>query len=148
MASGLIATTTVLFLELYFSPQNLGLGVAWDDSLSYLLAPTLAYEDSSSQVAVELEELKEAVLRTVPPGCSFKSFPIHFNHGNAHQAFNQCLAEHSAIIGCQGNDVTLALRARVLMYPENACSSWVMFAVRYRNSDGSVLTEWHTAAGQ
>ena len=127
----------------FWTHQSMGLPASWDDFLGYCLAPLLAYEDSSVQAAADLEELREPLLRSVPPRYSLSSFVVHLNHCDSQKIFQQCLAQRAAVIGCRGDDVTFAIRARVLMFPENACSSRVMLAVRYRSTDGNVSTEWH-----
>lgn len=45
------------------------------------------------------------------------------------------------IVCCRGDNVRLAVRVRVFVYPENACAVWLMFACKYR----SVLWPKHKA---
>ncbi|XP_077208924.1 centrosomal protein of 76 kDa isoform X2 [Paroedura picta] len=116
--------------------KDLGLATVWDDQLSYLLSPALAaYElERTTGVSSGNEEFQDAVRRAVPDGHTFKGFPIHFVYRNARRAFATCLRSPfcEEIVSCRGDQVRLAVRVRVFVYPESACAVWIMFACKYR----------------
>uniref|UniRef100_A0A1A8F5G6 Centrosomal protein of 76 kDa n=3 Tax=Nothobranchius korthausae TaxID=1143690 RepID=A0A1A8F5G6_9TELE len=117
--------------------KDLDLATVWDDHLSYLLSSALsAYEtERCTGVSCGNEEFQDAVRRAVPDGHTFKGFPIHFLHRNARRAFATCLRSPfcEEIVCCRGDNVRLAVRVRVFVYPENACAVWLMFACKYRS---------------
>eukprot|EP00112_Aurelia_sp_Birch-Aquarium-sp1_P012545 Seg2636.3 transcript_id=Seg2636.3/GoldUCD/mRNA.D3Y31 product="Centrosomal protein of 76 kDa" protein_id=Seg2636.3/GoldUCD/D3Y31 len=117
--------------------HNMGMTTQWDDELSYLLSPALAaYENEHSLgITVGNEEFQHAIRRNVPDGHTFKGFPIQFIHTNATRAFSSCLKAQvcEEIICCRGDQVRLAVRARVFTYPEDTQAVWIMFAVKYKS---------------
>ncbi|XP_032225955.2 centrosomal protein of 76 kDa [Nematostella vectensis] len=117
--------------------KDLGLSTSWDDELCHILSPALAsYElEHSTGVSVGNEEFQHAIRRAIPDGHTFKGFPIQFVHRNARRAFATCLRSPicEEIISCRGDNVRLAVRVRVFTYPENACATWIMFAVKYKS---------------
>ena len=80
------------------------------------------------------EEFDQAVKLSIPDGHSFKAFPIQFLHRNARKVFAACMKACVAeeIVTCRGDQVKLALRVKVIAYPENAVATWVMLACRYK----------------
>ncbi|CAN0159045.1 unnamed protein product [Lampetra planeri] len=117
--------------------KDLGLQTAWDPALAYLLSPALAaYEcERAVGVAPGNDEFQDAVRRFVPDGHTFKGFPIHLLSRNARRALATALRSPfcDEIVSCRGDEVRLAVRARVFVYPENACAVWIMFACTYRS---------------
>nr|XP_056710274.1 centrosomal protein of 76 kDa isoform X2 [Euleptes europaea] len=116
--------------------KDLGFATVWDDQLSYLLSPALAaYElERTTGISSGNEEFQDAIRRAVPDGHTFKGFPIHFVYRNARRAFATCLRSSfcEEIVCCRGDQVRLAVRVRVFVYPESACAVWIMFACKYR----------------
>ena len=37
------------------------------------------------------------------------------------------------IVNCRGDHVRLAVRVKVVAYPEAACATWIMFACKYKS---------------
>ncbi|XP_015269858.1 PREDICTED: centrosomal protein of 76 kDa isoform X2 [Gekko japonicus] len=142
-ASAIDAATTSNELELQLRVlvaehrKDLGFATVWDDQLSYLLSPALAaYElERTTGVSSGNEEFQDAIRRAVPDGHTFKGFPIHFVYRNARRAFATCLRSPfcEEIVCCRGDQVRLAVRVRVFVYPEYACAVWIMFACKYRS---------------
>lgn len=119
---------------------DLELSTCWDDHLCYVLSPALAAYESERTSGGEPpasgnEEFQEAIRRAVPEGHTFKGFPIQFLHRNARRAFASCLKNKvcSDILGCRGDNVRLAVRVQVFVFPEDAVASWVMFACKYKS---------------
>jgi centrosomal protein CEP76 len=116
--------------------RDQGLSTVWDDHLSYILSPALsAYEtERLTGLTVSNDEFQQAVHRAVPDGHTFKGYPIQFIHRNARRAFNSCLKSDvcESIISCRGDQVRLAVRVRVFVYPESTCATWLMFACRHK----------------
>ena len=116
--------------------QDIGLNTQWDEQLSYVLSPALAsYEtERVTGVSVGNEEFDQAIKLAIPDGHSFKAFPIQFTHKNARKAFAACLRSPigEEIVACRGDQVKLALRCKVVTYPEATLAVWVMFACRYK----------------
>lgn len=114
-----------------------GLVTSWDSSLSYKLGPALAsYElERQSGVACGNEEFQAAIKRHIPPGQTFKAFPIQFVHRNARDILRGLIqaAHGQEIVNAQGDQVAHALRVRVFPFPERTCAVWVMLAVRYHS---------------
>lgn len=113
-----------------------GLNTIWDDNLSYILSPALASYETERVTGMSIgnEEFDQAIKLNIPDGHSFKAFPIQFIHRNARKAFNACLksAVCEEIITCRGDQVKLALRVKVITYPESTLATWIMFACRYK----------------
>ena len=117
--------------------QSLGLPNKWENNISYLLAPALS--SSSGDLTADV---KEAVDRVVPPGYSFSARVHSFKHRNARHAVEDMLKlpdTESIIVGV---DVTLALRVRVFLYPENTCVARVVIASLWHPNNGPVKFEW------
>jgi len=116
--------------------NEIGLATHWDDHLGYVLSPALAsYElERVSGLSVGNEEFDQAVKLSIPEGHSFKAFPIQFLHRNARKVFAACMKASVAeeILTCRGDQVKLALRVKVIAYPENSVATWVMLACRYK----------------
>lgn len=116
--------------------QQIGLSTTLDTHLGYILTQALAsYEhERITGISSGSEEFDQAVRLSVPEGHTFKAFPIQFNHANANRIFNICLENTlcEEIIKMRGDQVRLALRVKVVAYPEAAIAVWVMFACRYK----------------
>lgn len=55
----------------------------WDDSMAYLLMPSLAaheQETLTGQSAANNEDFQQCIRRSIPPGCMFKGFPQHHRY--------------------------------------------------------------------
>ncbi|XP_040209863.1 centrosomal protein of 76 kDa [Rana temporaria] len=117
--------------------KDLDLSTVWDDQLSYLLSPALsAYEtERSTGISAGNEEFQDAIRRAVPDGHTYKGFPIYFLHRNARRVFATCMRSPfcEEIISCRGDQMRIAVRARIFTYPESACAVWIMFACKYRS---------------
>ncbi|XP_065828302.1 centrosomal protein of 76 kDa-like isoform X2 [Oscarella lobularis] len=115
----------------------LGLTSHWNDQLSYYLAPALSsYElEQSTGVSVGNDEFQQAVRRAVPSGHTFKAFPIQFIHANSRRIFATAMQSTTCkeIVECNGDQVDLAIRASVVVYPEAIQAVWIMFACTYRS---------------
>jgi centrosomal protein CEP76 len=116
--------------------RDQGLTTVWDDHLSYILSPALsAYEtERLTGITAGNEEFQQAVHRAVPDGHTFKGYPVQLVHRNARRAFTSCLKSDvcEAIINCRGDQIRLAIRVRVYVYPESTCATWLMFACRHK----------------
>lgn len=125
-----------LRLILYNYRKQLGLTSNWDDNLSYILTPALAsYENERlTGLSIGNEEFDQAIRLAIPEGHTFKAFPIQFNHVNSNRIFNACLDSTICedIIKCRGDQVRLALKTRIFLYPESCLAVWVMFACCYK----------------
>eukprot|EP00802_Teleaulax_amphioxeia_P006340 Tamp_06344.p1 GENE.Tamp_06344~~Tamp_06344.p1 ORF type:complete len:666 (-),score=132.13 Tamp_06344:739-2655(-) len=112
-----------------------GLSTHWDPQLSYLLSPALlAYESENvSGVSAGSADFQQSIRNAVPPGYSFKGFPMQFCHLSAPRMLSDLLATSIAqdIIEIQGgvDSVRFALRVSVTAYPERVSAVWVMLAV-------------------
>uniref|UniRef100_A0A8C4PY17 Centrosomal protein of 76 kDa n=1 Tax=Eptatretus burgeri TaxID=7764 RepID=A0A8C4PY17_EPTBU len=115
--------------------ETLSLSTVWDDQLCYLLSPALAaYElERATGLVPGKAEFEDAVRRIVPDGHTFKAFPIHFNHRQAHRVLETALSYPvcNEVVACRGDEVHIAVRVRVFAYPEHTCAVWVMFACTY-----------------
>ena len=82
--------------------QTLSLSTVWDDQLCYLLSPALAaYElERATGLVPGKAEFEDAVRRIVPDGHTFKAFPIHFNHRQAHRVLETALRSASPAPTC------------------------------------------------
>jgi centrosomal protein CEP76 len=116
--------------------KEIGLTTSWDDELSYILTQALsAYElERVTGLSVGNEEFDQAIKLAIPDGHSFKAFPIQFIHYNPKRCFSSCIKSSicEEIIRCRGDQVKLAVRVKVVAYPESAVATWVMFACRYK----------------
>jgi centrosomal protein CEP76 len=115
---------------------SLELDTTWDEALSYLLAPALASYETERLTGSALggTEFQLAVKRAVPHGCTFKGFPQHFTHQHAPSMLASLMQSTTGldIVQCTGEQVRLALRLRVFLYPDDVCAVWVMLASTHR----------------
>jgi len=122
--------------------QDFGLKTTFDNALSFTFSTALeGYElERKFGISFGLSDFDDAVRRSVPVGHVFKGYPTCFGHRHAHRMF-RALTEVGLgrdILSTQGDQVRFALRARVVVYPEDVCPTWLMLAVRYlpyENSD-------------
>eukprot|EP00941_MAST-03F_sp_MAST-3F-sp1_P003327 g3327.t1 len=109
----------------------------WNSQLGYLLAPALvAYEQE--RVSGEGQNaanrlFQQSIKRAVPEGAFFRAFPLMVNHRNAEKIWEALLENKAAlkIIETRGDEVNLAVRVRVQIYPEGLCSCWIMISSTY-----------------
>ena len=118
--------------------KDLDLTTKWDDNLSLLLGQSLtSYEiEKSCGVAnVGNDDFQDAIKRAVPEGNTFKGFPMQLLHCNANKVFKSCMksAVCSGIIECRGDELRLAVRCHVSVFPDDLLATWVMIACRYRS---------------
>ena len=118
--------------------KDLDLTTEWDNQLGYLLGQSLvSYEiEKSCGVAnVGNDDFQDAIKRAVPEGNTFKGFPIQLLHCNASKVFKSCLksAICTGIIECRGDELRLAVRCHVTVFPDDLFATWVMIACRYRS---------------
>ena len=109
----------------------------WDQQLSYLLQIALSnYEfERVSGSTFANEEFQSCIKNYVPEGHTFKAFPIQFTHFDTERMIHHIYQNKigKEILMHKGSDqVRLALRVKVVPYPENVCAVWVIVAVRYR----------------
>ena len=61
-------------------------------------------------------------------------YPLLVLHRDSRRILSTCLrsADFDDVISCRGQNVALAVRAHVTLYPENVVATWLMFAARYK----------------
>lgn len=109
--------------------------------MGYLLTSALvAYElerqhGISAKGTPNLDDFHACIKKDVPEGHTFKGFPIHFNHTNSKRIITACLRDKvcTDIIECVGDVVRFGVRVKVVAYPEDVLSVWLMLAVKYRS---------------
>ena len=105
--------------------------------MAYILQPALAtYElERTVGVSVGSDEFQNAIRQYIPDGETFKGCPMQLESANAKRAFTMCMASQSCeeIIKCRGDSVRLAVRIKVVAFPENALSIWLMLACNYKS---------------
>jgi len=71
----------------------------------------------------------------VPEGHTFKALPVQFIHFDTermiHHIYNNKVGKE--VLLARGDQLKLALRVKIVPYPENVCAVWVMVAVRFRS---------------
>ena len=135
MAKNLETKLKILIAE---HRKDIDLMTEWDNKLSYLLGQSLvSYETEKScgLPNVGNNDFQDAIKRAVPEGNTFKGFPIQVLHCNAKKVFKSCIksAVCSGIIECRGDELRLALRCYVTVFPDDLVATWVMVACRYRS---------------
>ena len=117
--------------------NSLGLDSVFDAGLAYILQPALSsYElERTLGVSVGSDEFQNAIRQYIPDGETFKGCPMQVESVNAKRLFNKCLKSPSCeeIISCRGDSVRLAVRVKVVAFPENAVSVWLMLACKYKS---------------
>jgi hypothetical protein len=71
----------------------------------------------------------------VPEGHTFKALPVQFTHFDTermiHHIYNNKVGKE--VMLARGDQVKLAVRVKIVPYPENVCAVWVMVATRFRS---------------
>ena len=64
----------------------------------------------------------------------FAGYPLLVLHRHARRILSTSLrsSDFDDVISCRGDQVALAIRAHITLYPENIAATWLMFAVRYK----------------
>lgn len=72
----------------------------------------------------------------MPEGHTFKAFPIQFTHCDSDRIIAHIYGNPTGkeIMIARGDQCRLAIRVKVVQYPENVSAVWVMMAVRTRGS--------------
>merc|ERR1719383_204978 len=119
--------------------RNLSLTTSWDEELSHVLHPALtAYELDRILGAGNTSKLnsdfQQAIRHYIPEGHTFKGYPLLVLHRHARRILATSLRspDFDDVISCRGQNVALAVRAHVTLYPENVAATWLMFAARYK----------------
>ena len=114
------------------------LNTQWDAQLSYLLSTALAnYEfERIGGGNFATVEFQQGIKNYVPEGHTFKAFPIQFTHCDSDRIITHIYGNPTGkdIITARGDQCRLALRVKVVQYPENVSAVWVMVAVRARGA--------------
>ena len=127
------------------------LTTVWDDHLSYLLTPALVnyeMERLCKYLYIYIyiyiiggntfgnEEFQSSVNNSVPEGHTFKAFPVQVQGLESEKALNTIKQSQVGyeIIQTKGDLVRFALRAKVVLYPQNVSALWIILAVRYRST--------------
>lgn len=109
---------------------------SWDSKLSHLIAPALVnYEfERVSNLTYGNEEFKQSVKNYVPEGFIFKGFPLHTTESDVDKIFGSIISSEVGkdILYSRGDQMTFAIRCKVVQYPQNVNSIWVMIASKYR----------------
>jgi centrosomal protein CEP76 len=113
-----------------------GLGIKWNADLEAAIAPALySYETERVHgIAPGNDDFQMAVRHTVPSGCTFRGFPVAFNHANAKKIFSTLLKHKVAqdILNTHGDVVAHGLRVRVALYPEGVMAVWLILACYFK----------------
>ena len=82
------------------------------------------------------EDFQASIKRTVPSGHCFKGFPTCFNHLDVIRMAAALLEPSNVaavdLVSSRGDHVRLAVRVKVVVYPEDMVAVWVMLAARYQ----------------
>lgn len=112
------------------------LNTVFDNDFSYILSPTLTnYElERISGITYGNEEFKQSVKTTIPEGYTFKAFPCHSTIINSDMLFSICIGDQigNDIITTRGDNVKFGIRVKIISYPQDVYSIWMMIAVKYR----------------
>lgn len=113
-----------------------GLGIKWHEDLEAAIAPALySYETERVHgIAPGNDDFQMAVRHTVPSGCTFRGFPVAFNHTDAKKIFSTLLKHKVAreILETHGDVVAHGVRARVALYPEGVMAVWFILACYFK----------------
>jgi centrosomal protein CEP76 len=113
-----------------------GLSIKWHEDLEAAIAPALySYETERVHgIAPGNDDFQMAVRHTVPSGCTFRGFPVAFNHTDAKKIFSTLLEHKVAreILVTRGEIVAHGLRVRVALYPEGVMAVWLILACYFK----------------
>jgi len=109
--------------------------------MGYLLNSALvAYElerqhGIASKGTPNLDDFHACIKKDVPEGHTFKGFPIHFNHVNTKRIVTALRKDKLStdIMECTGDVVRFGIRVKIVSYPEDVLSVWLMICVKYRS---------------
>ena len=104
--------------------------------MSYLLSTALSnYEyERIGGGSFAAEEFQHGVKNYVPEGHTFKAFPIQFSHFDTDRMLSHIMHNKTGadVLLSKGDQVRHAVRVKIVPYPENISTVWVMVAVRMR----------------
>ena len=74
------------------------------------------------------------ILSTLYSTLHITGYPLLVLHRHARRILATSLRspDFDDVISCRGQNVALAVRAHVTLYPENVAATWLMFAARYK----------------
>lgn len=107
----------------------------FSDTLTSILGTALTcYElNKSTGNTIESESFKSAIKSSIPEGHIFKAFPLQTNHKNP-VSFMELIRNDPTgeqIVSAVGDQLTFAVRAKVVAFPEGVTAVWVIVAVHY-----------------
>lgn len=116
---------------------TIGEPTRWDDQLSAVLNQALTryeYQRVEGQPSSDMTMFHSCVKGMLGEGRSFKGFPMNVTHVGEKKIMNGILASPvgKELAEFSAEDLRLALRVRIFLYPEGILSVWVMLALRYR----------------
>lgn len=116
--------------------NTLNLSTQFDSKLGYLLVPALSNYESEriSGITYGNEEFKQSIKNYVEDSYTFKAFPCHDINTDSISFFSLCLNSDIGkdIIYTKGDNIRFAVRCKIIQYPQDILSCWVMIAVKYR----------------
>ncbi len=118
--------------------KDIGLTTFWDENLSFILSPALSsYEyERVTGLSVGNEEFDQAIKLAIPDGHSFKAYPIQLASIDPNKAMQILLKSEicQEIIKSKGDQIKLAIRSKIFIYPESTIATWLILAVRLISS--------------
>ena len=113
------------------------LTTSWDNHLAYLLSTALInYEfERIGGVTLANDEFQASIKNYVPEAHTFKALPVQFTHFDTEKMMHHIYTNKIGkdILMARGDQVKLAVRVKIVCYPENVCAVWVMIAARFRS---------------
>lgn len=118
--------------------ESIGLGGAlalFDPTLEHLLQPALTFYEMERLANSPIPNLDfyQSIKNTVPPGHTFKAFPVVFNHMSASKmmATLQSAKVAREILDARGDHLRFAVQVAVHPFPDDFVAVWVMLAAVY-----------------
>lgn len=108
----------------------------FDNNLSHILSIILSkYETSRAQmISLDSSEFKQLVKNNIEDNCEFKTFPIQFQHKDPRRMFEAILNNEEVgktVIQSNGDRINLAVRCKIVPYPEEIFAVWIVVASYY-----------------
>lgn len=107
----------------------------FNDDLSHLLSSALhSYEmNKVAGVNPPSDMFQAGIKNLIPNGHVFKAFPIQFVHKNVEAMFETIRLNPvgEEILNVIGDQINYSVRVKVVSYPEEVFSVWVMIGVHY-----------------
>lgn len=109
----------------------------FDKELNHILSMILTKYELSRTMNIKLDgsEFMQRIKNHIDENCTFKSFPIEFRHKNIEDIYSAIIGQPKGeeVIMSHGDQARMAVRCKIVQFPEGIFALWVVVGVYYIN---------------